>query len=112
MRPWIPCALLCALVVALSPQSPAQDRRAPQQQQARPYAGQLWDYRVFRLDEREYKDKLDYQQILREEGSRGAEAVFFQRVLHYLGEEGWELVTFERRGAEVVYLYLKRPRPR
>jgi hypothetical protein len=68
----------------------------------------VWEYRVFRLDKADYKDKVDYQAILRSEGRKSAEAAFYQRVLTYLGKEGWELVTLERRGGDVAYLYLKR----
>ena len=111
MRPLIPCALLCAFVLALGAPTPgpvsAQDAKDPKH-----WTGQTWEYRVFRLDEKDYRDKSDYQAILRSEGRRGAEAVFYERVLTYLGEEGWDLVSVERRSPDTAYLYLKRLKSR
>jgi hypothetical protein len=68
-----------------------------------------WDYLVFQLDPEDYSDKQDYRALLEREGPRRVEAAFFEHVLDHLGKEGWELVTHERRGANLVYLYLRRP---
>ncbi len=69
-----------------------------------------WEYRVFRLDYLEYKDKADYTQLLRREGPRGVESAFHEHVLGHLGKEGWEFVMLlERKDSNQVYFYLKRP---
>ena len=67
-----------------------------------------WDYKVFRLDPRDYKDKLDWKAAERQGGREGAEAVFYEHVLDTLAKEGWELVQSEQRSPLTTYFYLRK----
>lgn len=76
------------------------------QAQAQGKAG--WDYKVLRLDPRDYRDKLDYLEAQRQGGKDGAEAVFYEHVLDTLASDGWELVQSEQRTPTVTYFYLRK----
>lgn len=67
-----------------------------------------WDYRVLRLDPRDYNDKADWIEAKRLGGRDGAEAVFYEHVLDSLAREGWELVQAEQRTPTVTYFYLRK----
>lgn len=87
-----------ALGLSLSwPQAEAQESKA------------RWDYRVFRLDPRDYKDKLDWKQAEQAGGREGAEAVFYEHVLDSLAKDGWELIQSEQRTPTTTYFYLRKP---
>ena len=45
------------------------------------------DVKVFRMDPTEYRDKADYQALLREHGDKKIEGEFFAYVLNHLGGE-------------------------
>ena len=67
-----------------------------------------WDYRVLRLDPKDYRDKLDWQEALRLGGKDGAEAIFYEHVLDTLAVEGWELIQSQQRSPSVTYFYLRK----
>lgn len=89
-------ALIALGLSAAPPQAQAQESRA------------VWDYRVFRLDPRDYQDKLDWKAAQRQAGRDGAEALFYEHVLDALAKEGWELVQSEQRTPTVTYFYLRK----
>tara|TARA_R110002072_G_scaffold143944_1_gene290031 strand:+ start:841 stop:1158 length:318 start_codon:yes stop_codon:yes gene_type:complete len=100
-----PLEILCvallggAIALAFSqgpPQAQAQERAA------------RWDYKVFRLDPRDYKDKLDWKAAERQGGREGAEAIFYEHVLDSLAKDGWELVQSEQRTPLTTYFYLRK----
>jgi len=70
--------------------------------------GARWDYKVLRLDPRDYKDKLDWKAAERQGGRDGAEAVFYEHVLDSLARDGWELVQSEQRTPLTTYFYLRK----
>ena len=80
------------------------------QAQAQERSTGRWDYKVFRLDPRDYKDKLDWKQAVRAGGNPGnAEAIFYGHVLDSLSAQGWELVQSQQRTPTVTYFYLRKP---
>lgn len=81
------------------------------QQDAQAWRGARWEYRVFPMRSADYEDKRDYREILAEHkgDGRAADSAFQEHVLNYLGQEGWELVGIERRFADQLHLYMKRP---
>lgn len=102
---WLGGALL-GLFLAL-----ALNAASAQQQDESAWRGQRWEYRVFRMNAVDYEDKADYQQILKENDKdpTKADAAFQEHVLNWLGEQGWELIGIERRHANQLHYYLKRP---
>lgn len=72
------------------------------------YRGQIWEYRVFRMDPAEYSDKSDYKALLQRDGMRKVDSSFREYVLNHLGGEGWELISVEQRAKNMVYFYMKR----
>jgi hypothetical protein len=81
----------------------------PQAQAQEKKSAAKWDYRVFRLDPRDYQDKMDWKQAQRMGGRDGAEAVFYEHVLDSLAADGWEFVQSEQRTPKVTYFYLRKP---
>ena len=68
-----------------------------------------WDYRVLRLDPRDYSDKLDWKEAVRMGGNQNAaEPIFYEHVLDTLARDGWELVQSEQRTPTVTYFYLRK----
>ena len=93
---------LAALAIALSVYGLTDPAQAQQSRAA-------WEYRVFRLDPTDYRDKADYRLILSKQGPRGVDSAFKEHVLNHLGRDGWELVQVEQRSKNLVYFYVKRP---
>ncbi|MBL4845417.1 MAG: hypothetical protein JKY65_07825 [Planctomycetes bacterium] len=90
-------SVLTLLISGGWPQAQAQER------------GAKWDYEVFRLDPRDYKDKLDWKEAVRLGGADGAEAIFYEHVLDSLASQGWELIQSQQRSPTVTYFYLRKP---
>jgi hypothetical protein len=76
-----------------------------------------YEYRVFLVDAREFRDKDDWKEIVaKEEGNEfKADPAFKAYILNHLAKEGWELVQVApaaKDKPEIVHLYLRRPRSR
>lgn len=74
-----------------------------------------WEYRVFLVDSREFRDKDDWKDIVAREGGNEfrAEPAFKAYILNFLAKEGWELVQVMpavKEKNEIVHFYLRRPR--
>jgi Domain of unknown function (DUF4177) len=72
-----------------------------------------WEYRVFLVDGREFRDKDDYKEVLAKADGNDfhADADFKAYVLNHLAKEGWELVQViqpVKEKSEIVHFYLRR----
>ncbi len=76
-----------------------------------------WEYRVFLVDIREFRDKEDWKAVVEQEGGNEfrADPAFKAYILNHLAKDGWELVQVlpaVRDKNEIVHFYLRRPRAR
>lgn len=74
-----------------------------------------YEYKVFLVDAREFRDKEDWKEVVaKEEGNEfRADPVFKGYILNHLAKDGWELVQVvpvAKDKVEIVHLYLRRPR--
>src|SRR4051794_8661630 len=74
-----------------------------------------WEYRVFLVDAREFRDKDDWKDVVaKEDGNEfRAEPAFKAYILNHLAKEGWELVQVTpvvKDKPEIVHFYLRRPK--
>lgn len=79
------------------------------------HAPSAYEYRVFLVDAREFRDKDDWKDVVaKEDGNEfRADPAFKAYILNHLAKEGWELVQVvgcAKDKPEIVHLYLRRPR--
>ncbi len=77
--------------------------------------GAPWEYKVFLVDAREFRDKDDWKDVLaKADGNEfHADPDFKAYILNQLGRDGWELVQVTqpvKDKNEIVHLYLRRPK--
>ena len=71
-----------------------------------------WEYKIFPMNELEYREKEDYKDIAaKQKDPVKRYAAFQEYVLNHLGKEGWELVHCDVRSSALSYFYLKRRVP-
>jgi hypothetical protein len=77
-----------------------------------------WEYKVFLVVARDFRDKDDWKEILDRAGGNEfrADADFKAYVLNHFANDGWELIQVvqplkdKSGGGEIVHFYMKRPR--
>ena len=101
--------VLGVLVAGVVTRARAEDPPAP-----KVHAPSPWEYKVFLVDAREFRDKEDWKDaVAKEDGNElRADPVFKGYVLNHLAKEGWELIQVLhplKDKNEVVHFYLRRP---
>jgi hypothetical protein len=86
----------------------------PDEKKAAPVAEAAvqWEYKIFPMNELEYREKKDYKDIAsKHKDPVKRHAAFQEYVLNHLGKRGWELIYCDIRSSALSYFYFKRRVP-